>query len=66
MVPALILAVVAVGTLRTLFAIAEIPDDALRVRVYGQQWWWSYEYDLDRDGEPEVVTANDLVIPAGE
>ncbi|MGH9217179.1 MAG: cytochrome c oxidase subunit II transmembrane domain-containing protein [Acidimicrobiales bacterium] len=35
-IPALILAVVAVGTLRTLFAIADVPHDALRVRVYGQ------------------------------
>jgi cytochrome c oxidase subunit 2 len=34
--------------------------------VYGQQWWWSYQYDLDHDGKSEIITANDLVIPVGE
>jgi cytochrome c oxidase subunit 2 len=35
----------------------------MHISVYGQQWWWSYEYDLDSDGKPDIVTANDLVIP---
>jgi cytochrome c oxidase subunit 2 len=35
----------------------------MKVDVYGQQWWWSYEYDLNGDGKPEIVTANELVIP---
>jgi cytochrome c oxidase subunit 2 len=64
--PALILVFVAIGTVATLFDISDTPDDAMHVEVYGQQWWWSYEYDLDDDGTPEIVTANDLVIPAGE
>lgn len=67
--PAVLLAVIAVFTVGTLFelddaeAAPELEDMA--ITVYGQQWWWSYEYDLDGDGEPEVITANDLVIPAG-
>jgi cytochrome c oxidase subunit 2 len=64
-VPALILAVVAVLTLNTLFELQERDDDALQVTVTGQQWWWSYEYDLDDDGEFEFITANEMVVPAG-
>jgi cytochrome c oxidase subunit 2 len=64
--PAVILAFVSVFTVATLFDVTDHPDDAMEVEVYGQQWWWSYEYDLDDDGEPDIVTANDLVIPAGE
>ena len=64
--PAVILVFVAVGTVATLLDINDEPDDAMRVTVYGQQWWWSYEYDLDGDGAAEIVTANDLVIPAGQ
>ena len=45
--PAVILAAVAVATVGTLFDLSDEPDDAMVVRVYGQQWWWSYEYDLD-------------------
>ena len=36
------------------------------VEVIGQQWWWEYRYDIDDDGQfDDIVTANDLVIPAG-
>ncbi len=41
------------------------PDGALEVTVIGQQWWWEYRYDLDDDGDDDIVTATDLVIPAG-
>ena len=39
----------------------------MEITVYGQQWWWAFEYDLDPDADdgPEIITANDLVIPAG-
>ena len=42
------------------------PEDAQEVKVIGQQWWWEYRYDVDGDGEDDIVTANDMVIPAGE
>ena len=37
------------------------PQDALKVRVVGHQWWWSFEY-------PELgfITANELHVPLGE
>lgn len=65
-VPALILAGVAVGTVATLFELADQPEDAMEVKVYGQQWWWAYQYDTTGDGAADIVTANELVIPAGE
>jgi cytochrome c oxidase subunit 2 len=66
-VPALMLAVVGFFTLVTLFDINQWDEDDLTVKVVGQQWWWEYEYDVDGDGEftEEVLTATDLVIPAG-
>jgi cytochrome c oxidase subunit II len=64
--PAVILAFVAVGTVATLFTIEAKADEAeMTVEVAGQQWWWEYRYDVDRDGETDIVTANDLVVPAG-
>ena len=50
--PAVILAFVAVGTLTTLFDLDEEPEDALEIDVVGQQWWWDFQYDVDGDGEP--------------
>lgn len=65
-VPALLMAGVGVGSTLTLLDLFEEPADAQKVTVIGQQWWWEYRYDVDGDGKDDIVTANDLVIPAGE
>jgi cytochrome c oxidase subunit 2 len=70
LVPFVILAVIAVATVTTVFSVdAEADDAEMSVQVIGQQWWWEYRYDVDNDGvedDPDdVITANDLVIPAG-
>jgi cytochrome c oxidase subunit II len=64
--PALVLAGVGVASVLTLLDLEDRPPDARQVTVVGQQWWWEYRYDVDGDGEDDIVTANDLVIPAGE
>jgi cytochrome c oxidase subunit 2 len=56
--PALILAVLAVPTLSGIWALAQEPPDALEVTVTGQQWWWRYDYPVEK-----VTTANELHIP---
>jgi cytochrome c oxidase subunit II len=55
---------VGVGSVLTLLDLEEQPPDAMPVTVVGQQWWWEYRYDVDGDGTDDIVTANDLVIPA--
>ena len=60
-VPALILAVVAVPTIITIFDLSKEPTgDVVNVTAVGKQWWWEFKYP-----EQDVVTANELVIPAG-
>jgi cytochrome c oxidase subunit 2 len=57
-IPALILAGLAVPTVRTIFTLAVEQEGALQVTVTAKQFWWQYEYeDLD------VTTANELHIP---
>ncbi len=58
--PAVLLAALAVPTVATIFDLAERPEDALQVKAVGHQWWWEFEYP-----ERGVVTANELHIPAG-
>jgi len=65
-VPFLILLIVAIFTVGTLVSIDRQPANAMKISVYGQQWWWSYQYDVNGDGIPEVVTPNELVIPVGQ
>lgn len=64
--PALLLAGVGGASVLTLLDLADEPDTPYEVTVIGNQWWWEYRYDVDSDGEDDIVTANDLVIPAGE
>jgi cytochrome c oxidase subunit 2 len=64
--PALLLAGVGAASVLTLLDLDETPEGAQEVTVIGQQWWWEYRYDVDGDGEDDIVTANDLVIPAGQ
>ena len=59
--PALLLAIIAVPTVATIFDLAENPGpQALQVHVVGKQWWWEFKYP-----DAKVVTADELVIPTG-
>ena len=60
-VPALILAIIAVPTVATIFDLAKDPGPtALQVTVEGKQWWWQFSYP-----DAKVVTADEMVIPTG-
>ncbi|MCP5025742.1 MAG: cytochrome c oxidase subunit II [Actinomycetia bacterium] len=63
--PSAVLAGLAVFTVATIFDLEERDPDAIPVTIIGQQWWWEYQYDVDGDGSPDIITANDLVMPAG-
>lgn len=67
--PALILAGIAVGTVMTLVNLNRPAPEALQVEVVGQQWWWEYNYDIDGDGDfhgpNDITTATEMIIPAG-
>ena len=60
-IPALILAAIAVPTVKGIFLVNGTPrGQLLEVEVVGHQWWWEFRYP-----EYGIVTANELVIPAG-
>lgn len=71
--PAVILLFVGIFTVVAIFELnKQPPAQNPHVEVVGQQWWWEFRYDLggadtklaDRKYD-DIVTANDLVIPAG-
>lgn len=67
-IPALILAGIAVPTVQSVFDLSECDPDAMRVEVIGHQWWFEYNY-AGIEGIPDgttVETANVMVVPAGE
>ena len=65
LIPALLLAVIAIPTARTIFyTYREAPPGALEVDVRGFQWWWQFSYPLP-NGDT-VVTANEIHVPVGQ
>jgi cytochrome c oxidase subunit II len=59
-IPALLLAGVAVPTVGAIFELARPPVNPVRIDVIGHQWWWEVRYP-----ESDVVTANEIHIPVG-
>jgi cytochrome c oxidase subunit 2 len=63
-IPAVVLAIVAVPTVRTIMATAEVPATSpdgqapLKVEVIGHQWFWEFRYP-----ELGITTANELHVP---
>jgi cytochrome c oxidase subunit 2 len=62
--PAVLLVVLAVPTVAVLFDLNNTDDAEMEIGVVGNQWWWEFTYDLDEDGETDIVTANEIVFPA--
>jgi cytochrome c oxidase subunit 2 len=76
--PAIILAGIAVPTVATVFALAKTTDTECTINVTGQQWWWEYDYPVGEDGTicggytpssgaeaSPIITSGQLVIPTG-
>jgi cytochrome c oxidase subunit 2 len=60
-IPAVILIVIAIPTVRTIFKTqAKAAPTALQVQVIGHQWWWEFRYP-----EYGITTANELYLPTG-
>jgi cytochrome c oxidase subunit II len=60
-IPALILAAIAVPTVQAIFQTNATPGkDALTIEVVGHQWWWEFRYP-----DYNLTTANELHVPVG-
>jgi cytochrome c oxidase subunit II len=60
LIPALILAAIAVPTVKGIFETNATPKGAMAIEVIGHQWWWEFRYP-----EANITTANEMFIPAG-
>ena len=61
-IPALILVMIAVPTVKAIFRENEMPKgNPLTIEVIGHQWWWEFRYP-----EFKLTTANELHVPVGQ
>jgi cytochrome c oxidase subunit II len=59
--PALLLAGIAIPTVKMVFDTNTFPKNALTIETTGHRWWWQFGYN----GTP-IETANELHLPAGQ
>jgi cytochrome c oxidase subunit 2 len=70
----LALVIIAVPTLKGIWSTYDVPNkpdgskgDAYEITATGWQWWFKFEYPSEQiNGVGPLVTANELVIPAGK
>ncbi len=61
-VPVILVAIIAVPTVRGLFFVDTPPEgESITVNVTAHQWWWEFEYP-----DYGIVTANEMRIPTGK
>ncbi len=71
LIPAFILAFLAVPTVQVIFKTqARARADALQIEVIGHQWWWEFRYPqytaMGANGKLDTLTtANELYLPIG-
>jgi cytochrome c oxidase subunit II len=69
----LALVIIAVPTLKGIWSTYDVPNkpdgskgDAYEITAHGFQWWFKFEYPSEQiNGVGPLITANELVIPAG-
>jgi cytochrome c oxidase subunit 2 len=67
LLPLVLLAGLAIGNVKTIWSMEREQNAATtHIEIIGQQWWWEFRYDLNGDGKPDIITANQMVIPTGE
>lgn len=64
------LVIIAVPTLRAIWYTYDVPEEeranSYEVTARGLQWWFQFEYPMEQiDGAGQLITGNELVIPAG-
>ncbi len=74
-IPAVMLAGIAVPTVATVIALNKTDDAECIINVTGQQWWWEFDYPVAADGSicgfmpnaeaAPIVTSGQAVIPVG-
>jgi len=69
-----LLVIIAIPTLKNIRYTHDVPEEeranAMEVTAIGYQWWFKFEYPGEQvkqptGGEAPLVTANELVVPAG-
>lgn len=64
-IPAVLLIMIALPSFALLYAVDEVVDPALTLKVVGHQWYWSYEYsDYLTEENDQGIAFDSYIIPS--
>jgi cytochrome c oxidase subunit 2 len=66
LIPTFILLVIAIPSFALLYAMDEVIDPELTVKVIGHQWYWSYEFSDFNEGLNDDINFDSYMIPEDE
>jgi len=65
--PAVLLASIAIPTVKFVFDLSSFPKNAMTINVTGHRWWWQMDYPSPTDPtKVDFSTATEMHIPAGQ
>lgn len=62
-IPAIILILIALPSLKLLYLMDEVMDPALTIKAIGHQWYWSYEYS---DYQTKTLEFDSYMVPTSD
>lgn len=63
-VPAIILITIAYPSFNLLYALDDLTDPAVTVKIIGHQWYWSYEHNFAPEFAQENLSYDSYMLPA--
>jgi cytochrome c oxidase subunit 2 len=66
LVPALILIVIAVPSFSLLYAVDEVVNPSITIKIVGNQWYWNYQYSDYESEEQESISFDSYILPESD
>jgi cytochrome c oxidase subunit 2 len=65
-IPSVILMFLGIPSFTLLYAMEEVVDPALTLKVIGRQWYWTYEYSDYKSGDSDSIQFDSYMVPTDE
>jgi cytochrome c oxidase subunit 2 len=61
LIPTFILITISIPAFALLYAMDEVIDPQITIKIVGHQWYWSYEYSVGNSDTPELALDDDII-----
>ncbi len=66
LVPAILLMIIAVPSFSLLYAVDEVVNPSITLKIVGNQWYWNYQYSDYENDDQESIIFDSYLLPENE